>query len=414
MKGPAAKVSFLMPRTDAGGSRNDEAASPCLERHPWGTDVLKKPSSRIVSADIYRAIAVLMMVQGHSLHVLLDPVYKENPLFQVWLFVRGLTAPAFLFLSGFSFAYVTVQRWEKSRVAGRPALRRVLRYLGFILFGYMLHFPAKKIKWLFYVSQDQWTSFLIVDVLQNIGFTLLALQVLVMLVRRPAVFGWTAAIAGTAAFLVTPLIHSVDWKVVICEPLAAFLYSGTGSYFPLFGWSGFILFGASVGTYFSLRLKERTAGATTARLAFLAAGVLAVSLLVFLVLRSVYPPGLDIQSKAEFFFLRLGLVLAIFTAFFWLSRNIVRLPGPVQALSEEAFLIYAVHLCVVYGSIWNDGMRQWYGAQFQPPATLAWVAVFLAGSTATAYGWNLFKKKSRRGAAVVRLGTVSILLLVLL
>lgn len=43
------------------------------------------------------------------------------------------------------------------------------------------------------------------------------------------------------------------------------------------------------------------------------------------------------------------------------------------AVAQESLLIYFVHLCIVYRSIWNDGLYQLYGEALPPAAR--WVSV---------------------------------------
>ena len=55
-----------------------------------------------------RAFAVLMMVQGHTVDVLLSNNHRntESPFFAAWLFMRGMTAPIFMFSAGTVFMYL--------------------------------------------------------------------------------------------------------------------------------------------------------------------------------------------------------------------------------------------------------------------------------------------------------------------
>ncbi|MBR3090375.1 MAG: DUF1624 domain-containing protein, partial [Bacteroidetes bacterium] len=62
----------------------------------------KKQSSRIPSLDIARLLAMLMMVQGHTIYCLLDTNIINSGLWywNTWTFIRGITAPVFLMVSG--------------------------------------------------------------------------------------------------------------------------------------------------------------------------------------------------------------------------------------------------------------------------------------------------------------------------
>ena len=55
---------------------------------------------RIVFLDILRALAVMMMVEGHTVDVLLLNEYRSCDYlgFKLWQFTRGVTAPIFLLI----------------------------------------------------------------------------------------------------------------------------------------------------------------------------------------------------------------------------------------------------------------------------------------------------------------------------
>ena len=52
---------------------------------------------------------------------------------------------------------------------------------------------------------------------------------------------------------------------------------------------------------------------------------------------------------------RTGSCLIILGILAHASRYIVQLPRVFGALAQESLVVYFVHLCVVYGSIWNRG-----------------------------------------------------------
>ena len=63
---------------------------------------------RIIFIDLIRAFAVLQMVQGHTINVLLAEGSRnsELPLYALWYFMRGMTAPIFMFTAGTVFTYL--------------------------------------------------------------------------------------------------------------------------------------------------------------------------------------------------------------------------------------------------------------------------------------------------------------------
>jgi hypothetical protein len=90
-------------------------------------------------------------------------------------------------------------------------------------------------------------------------------------------------------------------------------------------------------------------------------------------------------------FLRTGACLIVLALIAHLSQRMKGLPRAFGAVAQETLLIYFVHLCIVYGSIWNDGLAQIFGPTLGPGSTLLAVVLLLAAMTALAWSWNRFK-----------------------
>lgn len=123
---------------------------------------------RVVFVDLARVIAILLMIQGHTLDALLGSEYRTTTAFYVWSFSRGLTSCLFFFLAGFAFVLATYRRDDRAQIPGWP-LRRFGRFVVFLLIGYGLHSPAAKLDHISLVTGDKWRTFLAVDALQCLG-----------------------------------------------------------------------------------------------------------------------------------------------------------------------------------------------------------------------------------------------------
>src|ERR1700722_17946333 len=115
---------------------------------------------RLVVVDFARVLAILFMVQGHTLDVLLAPVYRQGAVFQSWLYLRGLTAPMFFTLSGISFALSSMRHWERYSHFSPTLLRRLRRFAFFILLGYTMHLPVKSFHDFRYLDPAGWQGWL--------------------------------------------------------------------------------------------------------------------------------------------------------------------------------------------------------------------------------------------------------------
>ena len=58
----------------------------------------------MIFIDLARAIAVVLMVFGHTSSALLSDTYRVGDWVEVWAFQRGLTSGLFLLLAGLAFS----------------------------------------------------------------------------------------------------------------------------------------------------------------------------------------------------------------------------------------------------------------------------------------------------------------------
>jgi uncharacterized membrane protein len=352
---------------------------------------------RVIFIDLVRALAVAFMLYGHTASALLAPRYQTGRWFDIWQFQRGLTSSLFLLLGGFAFSIATSRRWA-SHVRWSPAmLKRIRRFALFVLLGYALHLPASRLVELWSVDAERWRVFVAVDVLQLIGVTFIGIQLLVLVTRsRRAFMFLTLALAAFAVF-VTPLVWKIEWSRVLPAAMAAYLSPVSGSQFPLFPWMGFILLGAGLGQLYA----RWGAGDLTAfaQRALIAPGLGLLALAAFVRTRpeTFFGSGPGAFVPGEMM-MRIGSCLTILAAFAYLSRRINRLPHVFGAVAQESLLIYFVHLCIVYGSVWNTGLVQIYGPTRNPLQTIVCVAFVVSSMALLAWYWNWFKHVRPRGA----------------
>jgi uncharacterized membrane protein len=347
-------------------------------------------SRRVIFIDLARALAAVFMLYGHTVSALLAPRYQTGTWFDIWVFQRGLTSSLFLLLSGFAFSIATGRHWTAHGTVSPALLRRVRRFSLFILLGYALHFPVARFVDLRYASAERWQSFLVVDVLQLIGVTFLGVQLLVLLTRSRRVFGWTAVVLAVAAVLATPWFWRVDWASRLPLTIAAYLSPSTGSQFPLFPYLAYVLLGAALGQWYlhwgPVRLDWY------ANVALFAPGLALVALTFAVDMLPVWLVGERAwESIPNQVALRMGASLILLAVIARASERITRLPHIFGAVAQETLLIYFVHLCIVYGSVWNQGLTQTYGPTLGPGRTVLFVVLLLVAMCALALYWNWWK-----------------------
>jgi hypothetical protein len=336
-----------------------------------------------VLLDTARAIATLMMLQGHTLDAVLAADLRTGAVFNGWTFLRGLTSCAFLFLSGFVFVFVTDRRLGRTGAAWAAADRRLRRLSFFLLLGYALHLPVSRLVHLAAMDAAQWRGLLMVDVLQCIAVMLAFLQILALAVRAPFYRAAIVAVIGVLLVAGTPAVWRVEWTSRLPLVVASYLSPATGSVFPLFPWGAFVLLGALAGhlhTRFTAHMGPDSLAAF-ARRVLLPGGVALVVGSEVAWRLPWWPFGLTEywSNSPSLFFLRAGLILVLIGALARVVPRVSRTPFVIQAVARQSLVVYAVHLCVVYGSIWNVGLKQLYGASLPlVPALGAVAAIWIA------------------------------------
>jgi len=352
---------------------------------------------RVIFIDLGRFVALVFMLYGHTVSALLAPDYQHGTWFEVWQFQRGLTSSLFLLLSGFAFSVATSRHWGAHQQISSAVLRRARRFSLFVLLGYALHFPVSRFTLLRTATDEQWQSFLAVDVLQLIGVTFVIVQVLVLVTRSRQIFAITTFLLAALVLATTHAVWAVEWADWLPLSLASYLSPATGSLFPLFPWSAYVLFGAALGqTYVgwgAARLSSYACFGLLIPGAGMVAGAWAVASIDGAAWSEAPLNFVPIQVP-----LRVGTCLMLLSAVAYVSQRLTRLPRFFAAVAQETLLIYFVHLCIVYGSIWSAGLVQTRGASLGPAETAAWVVVLLASMAGLGWCWHWLKHARPRAA----------------
>ena len=309
---------------------------------------------------------------------MLGASYREGRWFEVWNFQRGLTSALFLLLAGFAFSIATTRHWSTHLQVSGPVLKRARRFAMFVVLGYVLHLPVRPIYRLADVSEMQWRALLAVDVLQLIGTTLIAIQAVVLLSRSRRVFMVASAVIALVVVAVAPQMWRTDWTAVTTPALAAYLSPATGSLFPLFPWAAYPFIGAAAGQFYTRWGAAHLGG--FARWGMIVPGLVLIGI----------GAGLleDVPSDVA---LRTGSCFLVMGVIALLSQRISQLPHVFGAVAQESLVIYFVHLCIVYGSVWNTGLNHFFGERMSPLGTLALVVAVVLPMIGLAWYWNRLK-----------------------
>lgn len=363
--------------------------------------LVQRPN-RIVWADAARVLALLMMVQGHTIDALLSPALREGRLHDVWLYCRGLTAPTFMFLSGFSFMIASLKRWDSHLSFTSAVQKRLFRFVSLIVLGYAMHLPVRSLRDFPHVDPNAWHAWLQIDVLQCIGLSLLMLQALVYLFKTPTRFAVAAGVASATVIMVTPILWATNLTAVLPEWLAAYFTGTTGSLFPPFPWAAYVFAGAALGyAYSRMPLQSVALPAAFSGVALMSVGML-INKLPF----SLYSSIEYWRTSPNLFLIRLGLVFIVVGIVAWFTDRI-RIPiVPTQYVAQETLIVYFIHVCILYGSIWNPGVQQYLGKSLGWSGALLFALILQISMVALAYWWHRFKRTGPQQSAFVRTAIV--------
>ncbi len=282
---------------------------------------------RVIFIDLLRAIAVLQMVQGHTVDVLLAPELRttESPVFAIWYFLRGMTAPIFMFTAGTVFTYLFNS--VKKPFAENYRVKKGIRRAFLLLFlGYLLRYPTWTVFDFSDVTPDKWNLFISIDVLQLIGFSLLILLMILFIVEKFKLnYTATFIVISTFVFIASPFLEAINWTSVFPAPIAAYFYSGSGSLFPLFPWSGYLIAGGVLGTYLAQNPLVFKTSRFSKLLAIFGGAFTLVAILSETILKALQVQIIDPQAEPNTIFYRIGFVLLLTALVSYISLRVNRI-----------------------------------------------------------------------------------------
>lgn len=312
-----------------------------------------------------------MMLQGHFIDTLLDPLYRNPiyPAYNIWSYFRGITAPTFFTISGLVFTYLLLRANAKGDVKKR--MKKGL-FRGFLLLGVGYSLRVNILSWLTgYFSP----YFLVIDVLQCIGLSLIILVILYAIFRKSSyLFSLVLFCIGCIIFLSEPLYRNI---IVDDMPLvfANFLTKVNGSIFTIIPWFGYSAFGAFFSTVFFRHIHRNNFKIITIT-AFFTAGVLLIfySTDFLFYLHELTNFELFYRSADyNYLFIRMGNVLVLFGLFYTFEHYLKQ--SIISRIGEKTLSMYVIHFIILYGSFTGYGLKKFFNQSLNP-----WEAIF--GATA--------------------------------
>lgn len=323
------------------------------------TEVASAPK-RLFFIDAIRAWAILMMLQGHFVDGLLAHEYRnpEMPVYALWRYFRGVTAPVFFTVSGFIFTYLLVKA-KQSNHSNPRVNKGFKRGLELVCYGYILRTNIFGL-----LKGKLYDSFFVIDVLHCIGLAIIGVLLIYTLTKRfnTAVFSSILLLIAIALFTYEPYYKLLDYSQ-LPKALANYVTKANGSVFTIIPWFGYTCIGGFMATIFyryaaisNLYIKGITI------LIPVGLFLLFLSSPTFSFMAEHFGITiLEAVANYNYLYIRLGDVCLAF-AFFMLLENYVKHPTFLK-IGQSTLSIYVIHFMILYGSFTGFGLYQTWNHQ---------------------------------------------------
>jgi peptidoglycan/LPS O-acetylase OafA/YrhL len=199
------------------------------------------------------------------------------------------------------------------------------------------------------------------------------------------------------------VLWSTDLSGVLPQLLTPYLNAHQPSVFPVVPYAVYMLAGAAVGRLFLGSRAEGREPVVLGRALVISAVGAALGVISALVPAHIYPLHDWWKANPGLILIRLFVVFTLAASFLGAGPPPRPLSRPLVALGRASFLIYAVHLIVVYGSSANDGLMQLVGQRLDMTAALAVATAVLLAMTAMVHVHAYFRTQHAGRLARVRM-----------
>jgi len=360
---------------------------------------MKVSNSRLFFIDAMRAWAILMMLQGHFIDGLLDPLYRnpENTIFGIWLYFRGITAPVFFTVSGFIFTYLLLKSNHEGH--SNPRIRKgIRRGLQLLLIGYALRLNLFGL-----FKGEVYSGFYLVDVLHCIGLSILTIIMLyrMTLDKRKILFPVVLVSITFFLFFFEPLCKQWSFSL-FPTAISNYFTKANGSVFTIIPWLGYTTLGGALSLLF-IKFKHHKNLYPIAIFGSLILGFILIyfSSPFFMYLFEV--TGFELFQAVysnNYLFIRLGDVFVVFAIFMLLRKFLMN--DVLLKIGSNTLSIYVLHFIILYGSFTGLGLYKFFHNALTPSVVILGAGLFMLACTylALLYDRNEIAVKAKIGTCV--------------
>jgi len=349
---------------------------------------MNEKSKRLYFIDAMRAWAILMMLQGHFIDGLLDPLFRDdtNLFYSLWKYFRGITAPVFFTVSGLIFTFLLLKNPLKG--FNNPRVKKgIIRGLQLIGIGYLL-----RANFLGLLFGEIYDTFYLVDVLHCIGLSLLGIIAIYLLTvkQKSYIFPSVLGFIGVSLFLLEPIYATASFNF-FPQAIANYFAKNSGSVFTIIPWFGYTALGAVISILF-LKYKENKYFYPITIISSLCTGLLLIffSSDMFIYLSSITNINLFTAiHDNNYLFIRFGDVLVILSIFMSLRSLLTN--QTIFKLGQSTLSIYIIHFIILYGSFTGLGLYRFFSHSLSPIVVIPGAILFMITCSALALKYEKHK-----------------------
>jgi uncharacterized membrane protein len=316
-------------------------------------------TNRLFGLDIARLLAMLMMVQGHTIFCLLNEtiINSEKWYWYLWTFVRGFTAPIFLMVSGAVHIFAN-KRNENGKVPLKTLKKRVKVCLILLFIGYLLQFPANSIFDIPFLDIHLLREFLKVNVLQLFSVTLLFLNFLFLITRNNRTLAIICFIIGNILIIGSHFSLQINWHNILPLLFSQYLTMDYGSIFPITPFSGYLYIGVFIGYLLQKTPSENRNKYIIKNFTLLSIPYLLIGIILSYWYSNVGYKLFGICSlNIGISIYRVGVSLLVIVFGTLISSWLLIFQNEISMLSKRSLFIYVFHLLLIYGTPITPGLR---------------------------------------------------------
>ena len=318
--------------------------------------------SRRVYVDVARGLAVLLMIEAHTVDAWTRASAKHGAAFRDATILGGFAAPLFLWLAGVAVVLAAGRSEARgnSRAAAVDGVCR--RGLEIFILAFLFRLQA------FIVSPGSHPVTLFrVDILNVMGPAIAVAALLWGSTASNTMRAWLFALAAAIVAMTTPLIRAAAW--IDALPIWLQWYArpfGDHTTFTLFPWVGFVFAGGTVGALITSARDERTESRMQLWLASAGGALVGIGFLTA-ARPTIYASSSFWTSSPTWFAIRLGVMQIALSVLFFSVRSIRNpqssiLNDRVARMGRSSLFIYWIHVELVYGYaswLWRGRLPLW-------------------------------------------------------